>query len=205
MAKLYFKYGSMGSSKTANALMTRFNYIEKGKTVWLIKPATDTRDDRINKFGRKETVIKSRIGLEAIANVIEESDKVINKLEDISGEILEIDAIIADEAQFFTESQILELRKIASCYNVPVFCFGLRTDFRGKLFPGSKALFELADSISEIKSICKCGNKAIINARFDSSGNVVTEGEQVDIGGNEKYEGMCWLCWNEKKNAKMEK
>ena len=204
MAKLYFKYGAMGSSKTANALMTRFNYIEKDKNVWLIKPAVDTRDDRVDKFGRKETVVKSRIGLEAIANVIEESDKIINKFNDIFEESPKIDAIIADEAQFFTESQILELRKIASCYDIPVFCFGLRTDFQGKLFHGSKALFELADSISEIKSICKCGNKAIINARFDSSGNVITEGEQVDIGGNEKYEGMCWSCWSEKK-TEMEK
>ena len=157
MAKLYFKFGAMGSSKTANALMTRFNYQEKGKKVWLIKPAIDNRDG--------ETVLRSRVGLEANAQVIKSTDRIL----DICP-IDDIDVIICDESQFLTPQQVDDLRLIVSEHDIPVLCFGLRSDFLTHLFPGSQRLFELADSITEIKSICRCGAKATVNARFDGEG-----------------------------------
>lgn len=192
MAKLYFKYGAMGSSKTANALMTKFNYEEKGHKVWLIKPAIDTRDDQIDEKGNKITKVASRIGLSAVATVIEPT---VNIIKTMNSAYTECDVIICDECQFLSEGQVNQLKYIAEYENIPVLCFGLRTDFRTKLFAGSLRLFEIADSIAEIKSICKCGNKAIVNARFDGKGNVVIDGDQIEIGGNEKYEGMCWKCW----------
>ena len=183
MAKLYFKFGAMGSSKTANALMTKFNYEEKGKKVWLIKPALDNRDG--------DAILRSRIGLEAEADVIKNDDSLLELFH--KGDA---DVIICDEAQFLTEEQVDELRLIVTDYNVPVLCFGLRTDFLTHLFPGARRLFELADSITEIKSICRCGSKATVNARFDAEGNIQTEGEQVMIGGNDSYESMCWSCYH---------
>jgi thymidine kinase len=192
MSRLYYKFGAMGSSKTANALMTRFNYLEKGHEVWLIKPATDTRDDEKDENGNTITIIKSRIGLSAQADVIGPDDFIIDIMRQKNKKI---DAIVCDECQFLTEEQVDQLKYIAEYDDIPVLCFGLRSDFRTKLFPGSKRLFEVADSITEIKSICKCGKKAVVNARFDSNGQVVTDGDQIDIGGNEKYEGMCWKCW----------
>ena len=197
MAKLYFKFGAMGSSKTANALMTRFNYEEKGNKVWLIKPAQDTRDDVVNENGRRIHIIKSRIGLSAEAEAIEAEQNIIEVFKERLNET-SFDVIICDECQFLTEHHVDELKFIANAMNIPVLCFGLRSDFMTKLFEGSRRLFEIADSISEIKSVCRCGRKAIVNARFDASGNIVTSGEQIDIGGNEKYEGMCWNCWQEK-------
>ena len=181
MAKLYFKYGVMGSSKTAQALMSKFNFEEKGKKVWLIKPAIDNRDG--------EDIIKSRIGLEQKATVIGKEDSILEKFSE-----KDTDVIICDEAQFFSEEQIDELRGISVDSDIPVVCFGLRTDFANKLFPGSKRLFELADTFEEIKSMCRCGKKATVNARLDSEGHIVTEGDQVVIGGNEQYVGMCWAC-----------
>ena len=204
MSKLYFKFGAMGSSKTANALMTRFNYLEKNHSVWLIKPQTDTRDDYIDESGKIVTVVKSRIGLKAPANVIKDKDDITELFKTASADRVindtvvktqKIDVIICDECQFFTEDQIDQLKYIAENENIPVICFGLRSDFRTKLFPGSKRLFEIADSITEVKSICECGKKAIVNARFDGNGNIVTDGAQVEIGGNEKYKSMCWSCW----------
>lgn len=204
MSKLYYKFGAMGSSKTANALMTRFNYLEKNHSVWLVKPQTDTRDDYADENGNIVTVVKSRIGLEAPANVIKDTDDITLLFKTASADIVandeviktqKIDVIICDECQFFTEEQIDQLKYLAENENIPVICFGLRSDFRTKLFPGSKRLFEIADSITEVKSICECGKKAIVNARFDGNGNIVTDGAQVDIGGNEKYKSMCWSCW----------
>lgn len=206
MSRLYFKFGAMGSSKTANALMTRFNYLEKNHSVWLIKPQTDTRDDYIDDNGNLVTVVKSRIGLEAPANVIKDDDNIIILYKNATADIVvnnktvktnKVDVIICDECQFFSEEQIDQLKYIAEDNDIPVICFGLRSDFRTKLFPGSKRLFEIADSITEVKSICECGKKAIVNARFDSDGKLVTDGAQVDIGGNEKYKSMCWSCWKE--------
>ena len=186
MAKLYFKYGAMGSSKSANALITRFNYEERGLKVWLMKPSTDKRDG--------EHHIRSRIGLKAEACVIAPEDDIRKRLEEQAG----TDVIIADECQFFTAQQIDQLREIVNDKGIPVLCFGLRTDFLTHTFPGSARLFEVADSIQEIKTICSCGAKAIVNARIDARGNVITEGEQVFLGGNESYIALCHKCWSDR-------
>ncbi len=183
MAKLYFKYGAMGSSKSAQALITKFNYEERGMSVWLIKPATDDRDGL--------TVIRSRIGLEANAEVIRPEDNVVT----LYAQRGRRDVIIADECQFLTPAHIQQLRTLVDEENVPVLCFGLRTDFQTHLFPGSRRLFELADSITEIKTICECGSKATVNARIGADGKIVTEGAQVMLGGNDSYLAMCHSCW----------
>lgn len=185
MAKLYFRYGAMGSSKSAQALITKFNYEERGMRVWLIKPAADTR------YGADK--VYSRIGLEQRADSISEEMDLLQIFRDREREFY--DVVIADEAQFFTPAQIEQLREIVDRYHVPVFCFGLRTDFRTRMFPGSGRLFELADSITELKTVCACGSKATVNARVDAEGNVITEGEQVLLGGNESYQPMCHKCW----------
>lgn len=187
MAKLYFKYGAMGSSKTAQALTTKFNYEERGMKVWLIKPSTDNRDGA--------DVVKSRIGLSEPCSSIPQSADIFSLFKK---EHSDADVIISDECQFFTEEQIDSLRRIVNECDIPVLCFGLRTDFLCKLFPGSKRLFEVADSISEIKTICSCGAKATVNARLDANKDVITEGAQVMIGGNETYIAMCHRCWCEK-------
>ena len=186
MAKLYFKYGAMGSSKTAQALITRFNYEEQGMRCWLIKPATDTRDGA--------AVLRSRVGLQAECEVIGPEESIGGRYQAAGW----CDVIIADEAQFFTPAQIDELRTIVDTAEVPVMCFGLRTDFQTRFFPGARRLMEVADSISEIKTICACGRKAVVNARLDGAGNVVTDGEQVLLGGNDRYAAMCHRCWRQK-------
>lgn len=197
MSKLYFKFGAMASSKTANALMTKFNYEEKGKWVWLIKPAIDNRDDYVDENGNTVTLVKSRIGLEAQAEVIYREDDLLAKFEKLQ-EKRPVDVIICDECQFLTGSQVEQMKYIAEFRDTPVLCFGLRSDFQTKLFDGSKRLFELADSITEIKSICECGKKAIVNARLNDKRQVIVEGDQICIGGNDRYEGMCWGCWQKK-------
>lgn len=183
MAKLYFKYGAMGSSKTAQALITKFNYEERGMNVWLLKPSIDCRDG--------EMLLRSRIGLEAAAEVVRPEDD-IRALYAARGKH---DVVIVDECQFLTPEQIEQLRELVDLENLPVLCFGLRTDFLTHLFPGSRRLFELADSITEIKTICECGSKATVNARIDGEGHVVTEGAQVLLGGNDSYVAMCHACW----------
>ena len=190
MAKLYFKYGAMGSSKSAQALITKFNYEERGMSVWLIKPATDDRDGA--------DIIKSRIGLSERADVVRPKDDIKALYEEKTknrGE--KIDVIIGDECQFFSKEQIDQLRYLVDTYDVPVLCFGLRTDFLTHLFPGSLRLFELADSITEIKTICECGKKATVNARI-SNGKIVTKGEQVFLGGNDSYIAMCHSSWKKR-------
>ena len=189
MAKLYFKYGAMGSSKTANALITRFNYEERGMQVWLIKPSVDVRDGA--------DVIRSRIGLATRADIITPETNVFEEYQKHS----DCDVIIADECQFFTAKQVDELRAIVDELDVPVLCYGLRTDFLTHMFEGSRRLFEVADSITEIKTICGCGKKAIVNARIDWEGNVITEGGQIMLGGNDAYLAMCHSCWRKKIQA----
>ena len=184
MAKLYFKYGAMGSSKTAQALITKYNYEENGLRVWLIKPSADTRDG--------VCLLRSRIGLEAQVEVIS-PDADIRLLFDARQKGA-CDVIIVDECQFMTPLQIDQLRSIVDEYNIPVMCFGLRTDFQTKLFPGSLRLMEVADTIQEIKTICDCGAKATVNARI-SDGYIVTEGAQVVLGGNDNYIAMCHRCY----------
>ena len=193
MAKLYFKFGAMASSKTANALMTKFNYEEKGYRVWLIKPDLDNRDDYVNEQGRKITIVKSRVGLMAEADAIGQQEDLLARFQAAPA-----DVIICDECQFLAPGQVDQLKYIAEFCDVPVLCFGLRADFQTKLFPGSMRLFELADSISEVKSVCRCGKKAIVNARLNDRGEVIVEGEQVCIGGDDRYEAMCWGCWQER-------
>lgn len=212
MAKLYFRYGAMGSSKTANALMVRYNYIEKGQKVILLKPEIENRDG--------SNCIKSRIGLDAEcksaeAFIKEAKEKWIPITEmrrgtywenhlpscgiiesdtsNIMSEIEELEstsAIIVDEAQFLTKEDIDILGAIVDIFHVSVICYGLRTDFTGHLFPGSERLMELADVIEEIPTICWCGKKAQFNARI-SDGKIVREGEQVMMGGNESYVSLC--------------
>jgi len=193
MSKLYFKFGAMASSKTANALMTRFNYEEKGNHVWLIKPDLDNRDDYTDENGVRVTVVKSRIGLSAVADVVRRDEDIHARFVALN-EVQHIDVIICDECQFLTAAQVDQMKYIAEYCDTPVLCFGLRSDFLTQLFEGSKRLFEIADSTTEIKSVCRCGKKAIVNARI-ADGRVVTVGDQIEIGGNDKYEGMCWGCW----------
>ena len=185
MAKLYFKYGAMGSSKTAQALITKYNYEENELRVWLIKPAADTRDG--------VQVLRSRIGLEAMVDVIPPDMDLYVRFQEEKR--TNCDVIIVDECQFLTPEQIDELRAIVNDFNIPVICFGLRTDFRTKLFPGSLRLMELADTIQEIKTICDCGAKATVNARIDPSGHIITQGAQVELGGNDRYIAMCHKCY----------
>ena len=189
MAKLYFKYGAMGSSKSAQALITKFNYEELGMSVWLIKPSTDTR------YGAD--IIKSRIGLECRARIITPEQNIVEEYRKAGRH----DVIITDEAQFFTPEQIDQLRTLVDEDNLPVLCFGLRTDFLTHFFPGARRLMELADSLTEIKTVCACGRKATVNARIDETGRIITEGAQVFLGGNDSYVAMCHKCWKDKIKA----
>lgn len=180
--KLYFYYGVMSSSKTANALMKKFNFEEHGRKVALIKPAIDTR------YGIEE--VKSRVGLSCKAYIINKD----TKIRDIIGEESEYEIIIVDEAQFMTECQVDELRDMSN-RGIMVMCYGLKTDFMGRLFEGSKRLLEVSDTIREIPSMCsRCGKKAIINARYVND-KIIYSGEQIDIGGEEKYITLCHRCW----------
>ena len=181
MAKLYFRYGVMGSSKSANALMVRYNYEERGQRALMVKPAIDQREG--------ERVVNSRIGLNYACIWFEDLEKMS------AGDIKTYQCIIVDEAQFLTHAQVDYLTEIVDGMNVPVICYGLRADFSGRLFPGSEALLACADIIEEVKTICWCGKKAICNARFDENGVVLKEGEQVVLGANSCYIGLCRKHW----------
>ena len=185
MAKLYFKYGAMGSSKTAQALITKYNYEENNLKVWLLKPSADVRDGA--------DILKSRIGLQAAVCIIPPEADVYNIFVQTKKDAC--DVIIVDECQFLTPAQIDQLRYIVNDFNVPVMCFGLRTDFQTRLFPGSLRLMEVADTIQEIKTICDCGAKATVNARIDADGHIITQGAQVVLGGNDTYIAMCHKCY----------
>ena len=184
MAKLYFRYGAMGSSKTANALMVAHNYSERGQEALLVKPETDTRE---------VGVLHSRIGLEQKCVSVE---RIIwlykNFPNSIDNRFLEnYDCVIVDEAQFCSKSEIEFFTHIVDDLNVPVICYGLRTDFQNNLFEGSKWQLAWADEIEELKTVCWCGKAAKCNARIDSDGNIIREGEQVLVGANEKYVSLC--------------
>lgn len=193
MAKLYFKYGAMGSSKTAQALMCKFNYEQKGFKVYIFKPIVDNR-----KVIDGKSVIYSRIGLSSSCN---EFDKVFSFLGYKNSQIKDVEksVIIVDECQFLTKKQVEELKDISQA--LPVICYGLLTNFKTELFEGSKRLVELAESLQEIKSICRCGRKATINARL-SNGKIVLEGEEILIGGDECYEGLCYSCYKKLVDSK---
>ena len=173
MAKLYFRYGAMGSSKSANAVMVRFNYLERGQDCVMLKPRLDTRDG--------ERVVMSRCGLSAPCYYVEELDSL--KLDGVK-------CVIVDEAQFLTKAQVEKLVSIADDLDIPVIAYGLRADFRGELFEGSTWLLAWADSIEEIKTVCWCGKKATFNARL-VNGRVVKTGEKIVLGGNESYVALC--------------
>ena len=180
MAKLYFRYGAMGSSKTANALMVRYNYWERGKNALLLKPAIDVRDG-INR-------IWSRCGLEAECELVQDLD-----LEKVKNG--EYDCLIVDEAQFLTKEEVEMFCRVVDEYDVPVICYGLKTDFQGNFFEGSHWLLARADTIEEVKTICWCGKKATCNARLDGKGGITKEGEQVVLGANDAYIGLCRKHW----------
>ena len=181
MAKLYFRYGVMGSSKSANALMVRYNYEERGQRALMVKPVIDQREGK--------PIVGSRIGLTYPCIWFED-------LQTMSPEEIRTNqCIIVDEAQFLTKEQVAYLTDLVDDLNVPVICYGLRADFRGELFPGSQALLACADIIEEIKTICWCGRKATCNARFDEHGTVLKEGAQVVLGANDCYIGLCRRHW----------
>ena len=192
MHSLYFNYGTMGSSKSAQALMVKFNYEHKGMTVMLVKPALDNRGD----VDRPK--VRSRIGLVADCLTITPEQSFLDLFESYKTEH-GCDCIIVDEAQFCTAAHIDQLKQLTKF--VPVLCYGLLTDFTNKLFEGSKRLVELADSLREIKSVCRCGRKSTVNARF-VNGKCVDDGPVVLIGGDESYVNMCYWCWQDelKKN-----
>lgn len=188
MSKLYFKYGAMGSSKTAQALMCKFNYEQQGFNVLLIKPIIDVRD-----IEDGEIVVKSRIGLSSPCIVFSDSQN-LKELYNYQQKQKDYSVIIVDECQFCSSEQIEQLKELS--LNVTVLCYGLLTDFKTKLFEGSKRLVELADSLQELKSVCGCGKKANVNARV-VDGKVVKDGQTVAIEkqNNVTYKAMCYDCY----------
>ena len=195
MAKLYFRYGAMGSSKSANILMVRYNYEERGQYAILLKPRTDDRDG--------EHKIQSRIGLSAPAEYVDDFLKEISKL--WNGKETEylyhgkkVNAILVDEAQFLSPEEVDTLSDIVDFYEIPVLCYGLRTDFLNHLFPGSRRLMEIADVIEEVPTVCWCGKRAQCNTRY-SNGKIVREGAQIMLGSNESYVALCRKQYKEGK------
>lgn len=192
IGKLYFRYGTMGSAKTALLLTTAYNFEERGVAYLCFKPVTDTREDR--------SVIRSRIGIERECKWIYQDTDLymeVARMYEEGGMIPEW--MLVDEAQFLTRNQVNQLAQLVDDYGCNVMCFGLRTDFKTNLFEGSRRLFEIADSIEEVKSTCSCGRKTIVNARINSQGDIIIEGEQVEIGGNDRYVSLCRRCWNNRK------
>lgn len=190
--KLYFRYGTMGSAKTALLLTTAYNFEERNMPYICFKPVVDTREER--------NVIRSRIGIERACHWIYAETNLYAFISHIF-EKVEVRPlwILVDEAQFLSEAQVDQLAAVVDDFGCNVICFGLRTDFRTHLFEGSRRLFEIADSIEEVKSTCNCGRKTIVNARIDSKGEIITEGEQVEIGGNDKYVAVCRKCWRNRR------
>ena len=198
--KLFFKYGCMGSGKSLQLLATAYNFQERGIPYTMFKSEIDTRDGNgviySRALGSKECVsISPGLNLYDLARNVLEQDEVLFRPK--------VKWILVDEAQFLTPDQVDQLAAIADVFGVNIMCFGLRTDFQTHLFPGSKRLFEVADEVSEIKSSCSCDNKTIFNARIDKDGNVVTDGEQVEVGGDDRYLALCRKCYYEKTGNKM--
>ncbi len=190
--KLYFRYGTMGSAKTALLLTTAYNFEERGMRYVCMKPIIDTREER--------NVIHSRIGIERECRwIMTDSDlyQMATKLCEEAGCL--IDWFLIDECQFLSAAQVDQLARLVDEFGCNVICYGLRTDFRTHLFEGSRRLFEVADTIDEIKSTCTCGRKTIVNARIDANGDMVEEGAQVEIGGDDKYIAVCRNCWRNKR------
>lgn len=189
--KLYFRYGTMGSAKTAMLLTQAYNFEERGLSYICMKPIIDIRE--------KKNVIRSRIGIERECMWIYADTNLYLTVKELFEETLDVPHwILVDESQFLTVEQVEQLAQAVDDFGCNVVCYGLRTDFKSNMFEGSKRLFELADTIDEIKSTCTCGRKTIMNARIDGDGNIITEGEQVEIGGNERYMAVCRKCWRNK-------
>lgn len=182
----------MGSAKTALLLTTAYNFEERGIAYRCFKPVIDTRDNK--------NVIRSRIGIERECAWIYADSNLYEMIRDME-QVTEPrpEWILVDEAQFLTPDQVDQLAAVVDDFGINVICYGLRTDFRTKLFDGSKRLLEIADTIDEVKSTCTCGRKTIVNARVNSNGEIITEGEVVEIGGNDKYMAVCRRCWRNKK------
>ena len=190
--KLYFRYGTMGSAKTALLLTTAYNFEERNMDYMCLKPVVDTREGR--------NVIRSRIGIERECVWIYSGTNLYEFAKNLykeNGRV--VDWFLVDEAQFLTEAQVDQLSRVVDDFGSNVICYGLRTDFKSHLFEGSRRLFEIADTIDEIKSTCNCGHKTIINARIDSDGNIVEQGAQVEIGGDDRYVAVCRRCWRNKR------
>jgi len=196
--KLYFRYGTMGSAKTALLLTTAYNFEERGMKYACLKPIIDTRD--------KINVIKSRIGIQRECSwIYHDTDLYQFAIELFEKESTVFDWFLIDEAQFLSPEQVDQLSRIVDDFGCNVVCYGLRTDFKTNLFEGSRRLFEIADTIDEIKSTCNCGNKTIVNARIDSNGDFVVEGAQVEIGGDDRYIAVCRKCWRNKRIEQAER
>ena len=182
----------MGSAKTALLLTQAYNFEERKMTYVCMKPVVDTRE--------KDNVIRSCIGIERKCSWIYADTDLYVMIRDLFGQaVAVIDWILIDEAQFLSADQVDQLARVVDDYGSNVICYGLRTDFRTHLFEGSRRLFEIADSIDEIKSTCSCGRKTIVNARIDSNGDFVTEGQQLEIGGDDRYIAVCRKCWRNKR------
>lgn len=182
----------MGSAKTALLLTMAYNFDERGMPYRCFKPVIDTREEK--------NVIRSRIGIERECSWIYPETNLydeIVRMKSVDGFLP--DWVLVDEAQFLSPQQVDQLALVVDDFGINVICYGLRTDFRTHLFEGSRRLFEVADSIDEIKSTCSCGRKTIVNARVNSRGEIITEGEVVEIGGNERYIAVCRNCWRNKK------
>jgi len=193
MAKLYFNFAAMNAGKSTILLQSSYNYHERGMQTLLLKPLVDNRSELAEH-------ITSRIGLNAKADCFqphEDLESHVNKAHAESP----LDCVLVDEAQFLTIDQVWQLARIADKTRIPVMCYGLRTDFQGELFPGSAALLAIADVVREIRTLCWCGKKATMNLRIDDSGKAVIQGEQVEIGGNDRYVSLCRKHWTAKRET----
>lgn len=186
MAKLYFYYASMNAGKSATLLQADFNYNERGMRTMLW---TAKLDDRSEARGDGHA-IESRIGLHAGAHRFSTETDLLARVQETHA-VEPLSCILIDEAQFLTEEQVWQCADIADKANIPVICYGLRTDFRGQLFPGSAVLLGIADTLVELKAVCHCGRKASMNLRVDAEGRAVSEGPQAEIGGNDRYVALC--------------
>ncbi len=179
----------MNAGKSTTLLQASFNYRERGMETALFTAGIDTR--------RAQGTIASRIGLSADAFVFDENTNLFREIENILQD-KKVDCVLVDEAQFLSARQVAELARVVDQLDLPVMCFGLRTDFRGALFPGSAQLLAIADDIRELKTICHCGRKATMNLRIDEKGNAISEGDQIEVGGNERYIALCRKHFYEK-------
>jgi len=189
MAKMYFYYSSMNAGKTTALLQSSYNYRERGMNTLVLAPEFDDRFE----VGK----VTSRIGIETEATTFR-PDVDLLKLVEKRNKTEPLHCVLIDEAQFLTKDQVFQLGEVTDKLNIPVLAYGLRTDFQGEPFEGSKYLLAWSDNLKELKAICHCGTKAIMVVRFDESGNAVTEGSQIEIGGNDRYVSMCRRHFKEK-------